>query len=262
MPLPSTRLPWHTLERDAQRVIRPAVVKHLAAARAAHSAVRAALQMSATLQSRVGRAARNVQARLLLRISADLHLIEHSATRGYMLQALTLTATVHELTFAIGFIGSDDARAATWEGHTKDYDTFPKLKQRQEAVRATLIGLGVDGSRLEDEIERFEKNYRFLCMAKHGNPILQKNWGALVKEDSLSLFHGPFVSPDTTRQAKQVLYAATELVWLATGSYMSAWFDGASQASRNRARRQMTRLEQLRWEAQFFPRKPPAERAN
>jgi hypothetical protein len=174
-----------------------------------------------------------------------------------MLQALTLSATMHELAFAIGYIGIDDARAASWETHTKDYDTFPSLRQRTAAVRATLLALGMKGEGLEEELDRLERNYRFLCMAKHANPLLQKNWGAREHNQSLSLFHGPFLGRHTTRQAKQILYAATELIWYACGVAFFAWQDTSARPARRRCLRHIRRLEQLRWEARFYPGKPP-----
>jgi len=256
------RIPWVTLESDVSRRLRPQLAAHRRAVEAAHNALRAVVFMAAAVPAQKGATARAVQSKLLVRISNDLRLIELACVRGYVLQAMSLAATMHELTHVTAFIGDDDAKAREWEAHKQLTDTFPSLRQRRSTLRTSLAALGFQGVDLEDEIQNQENNYRLFCAAKHGNPVLHRDWGRVSADGSEHVIHGPFYEDRSPEQVRNVLYACVRLAWFACGVYAFPWYANAPKPERERFRRKLRWLEELLWRARFAPHEGPPPRAS
>src|SRR6266496_5533198 len=163
------RTPWRSLESEVTRRLRHQLTVHLRAARSAHATVRAVVTMVAATPASDGVRARTVQSRLLVRLSNDLRTVELLCVRGYILQAMTVAASIHELAHVVAFIGEDDARALRWEKHDEMQHTYPSLRQRAKTVRGSLVALGFEGDELENEFRNQEDSYSLFCAAKHGN---------------------------------------------------------------------------------------------
>ncbi len=249
-------IPWTTVEAEVARRLRPKLRTHLRTAHSAHAVVRAAILMVSAAPPGAGLKARTVQTRLLVRLSNDLRLVEVAGLRGYILQAMTLGATIYELTHAMGFIGTDEERARRWENHDTMEQSFPSTRDRKAAVRATLRALGFEDAKLEEEFAQQERKYQIFCAAKHGNPLFQRDWGR-ISEALIS--HGPFIETRTPQQVMQVLYTTSRLLWFATGVYVFPWYEAAPNRERERFRRHLRRFEELLWQAKFASRgtKPP-----
>lgn len=61
--------------------------------------------------------------------------------------------------------------------------------------------------------------YRDFCMAKHGNPLLQKHFGSQSTEDKLRLWVGPFITSKTEEQARRALLHGTHLMAIAAYAF-------------------------------------------
>jgi hypothetical protein len=249
---------WRSLEKAVASRMRQEIRAHILATQHAHSALRAAIMMVNSARASAGKKARAVQTRLLVRISSDLRTVEWTSVNGYILQAMTLAGSVHELSHIVAFIGNDDAKADDWEKHALLGDTYPSIRKRKATLRVSLQALGFTGDALEDEFNNQENNYRHFCAAKHGNPMFLRDWGCITHNGQESVIHGPFYEERTPVQARQILYASTRVVWLATGVYTFPWYESARGPARERFRRRLRRLESSLWKARWAPRNPPS----
>jgi hypothetical protein len=178
-----------------------------------------------------------VQARLLVKLSHDLRVIELAAKSSYVLQALGLASTVYELAHAVAFIGVSEDRAKKWEEHDSLRHSYPSARQRREAVRATLRAIVPDLANVEASVEQHEKLYEVFCMAKHGNPKALRHFGVAVRGDTVQLRHGPFVADYIIRQAGFVLFHTSCMVAGATAVFAGPLLPGTPLKARRRYRR-------------------------
>ena len=106
-----------------------------------------------------------VQCMILTRVADDLRAAASLALRGYFMQAMTIGASVYELTYTAAYIAQDDEKAAQWLEWTD-----PRKTPWGRRKMVTEVLAGVFGSRTSGDQAR----YMALCWAKHGNPRLQK----------------------------------------------------------------------------------------
>lgn len=160
--------------------------------------------------------ARRVATVLLVRLSNDLRCVALLGLRGYALQAASVAATMYEVAHVVAFVGSDELRAASWADHPDP--TKPFLNTR-ELTRHVIDGLKVDEP--EAAIERSYQIYRQLCLAKHANPLLQKEHGHYAEESADVAMNGPDTSEDATRVATFALEYASRFSLIALASFVS-----------------------------------------
>jgi hypothetical protein len=108
---------------------------------------------------------------------------------GYGLQAQVVASTIVEIVGAASYIGQDQARAEAWARHADKRHAYPE--RVSDGINAALDALGV--SKTVDR-DSWHKAYRFMCMAKHVNPILSLNYGIRDLPEGESYIRGP----DTT----------------------------------------------------------------
>ena len=92
---------------------------------------------------------------------------------GYPMQAWTIATSAFEAAHAIGFVGNDKGRAERWLSHSSQVESFiPTF----DAVMNTIIYLGIesDVAKREALVQESFGIYRHLCMAKHVNPIVER----------------------------------------------------------------------------------------
>lgn len=233
---------WTATERHAQSLLRPSITPFERLAVLAHGFVASGIATCMPGRAKPPGHAAEVQARLLVRLSHDLRVVELAASRSYSLQALGLAAGIYELSHAVAFIGSNAARATEWERHQDTQRTYPSTSQRREAVRASLLTLIPDVPDIESRIEDQEALYTAFCMAKHGNPKTLRRFGVTVTGTTVRLYHGPFVSSYVIRQAQVALYHCARMVAVATMIFAGPLLPGATSEARRKYRRRQARI--------------------
>ncbi len=128
-----------------------------------------------------------VTSQLLIRLANDLRCVGLLAERGYHLQAWIIASSIYEVGITIAFIGGDNELAQKWIGHDKPDQAF--LKNLRTATKEALKKCGVDDP--EKQAEADYRVYQWLCMGKHANPLLQKEYGLIQHGQDVSLQNGP-----------------------------------------------------------------------
>jgi hypothetical protein len=228
---------WVATESRANATLRADLAPFARLARGTHHLVAAGVNTGSKGRTGIPSRAARVQARLLLRLSHDLRVVELAAFKSYSLQALSLSANIFELSNTVAYIGTSDDRALAWEQHRETRWSYPGFRQRREAIRATLLAVYPGMPNLERAIEEQERLYTTLCMAKHGNPIVLKNYGATEAGDTVRLFHGPFVARYIVRQCRFALFHAARMTAAATMVFAAPMLTGAPVRIRTRYRR-------------------------
>jgi hypothetical protein len=228
---------WFDPERQAQAALRRDLAPYNQLANATHRLVAAGI--ATCTEGRAGPPAHSaeVQARLLVRLSHDLRVVQLAAKRSYSLQALTLAAGIFELANAVAYIGTNLERARAWERHEETKKSYPPLSERRNAIRATLLALVPDIPDIERRTDGQEKLYSTLCMAKHGNPKALRRFGVAVVGSTVRLYHGPFVASYVVRQGRFALYHSARLVALATMVFAGPLLSGAPREAQRKYRR-------------------------
>lgn len=116
---------------------------------------------------------------LLYRLANDLRGVQGLALQGYPLQAVSLAASMFEGAYTLAFIGADGNLAQEWADHDDPTSTFRPIKT---LVRGVMQKEGVPD--VEASTEAKYRDYRQLCLAKHINPLLQKQHGISQKKAS------------------------------------------------------------------------------
>src|SRR5262245_57056758 len=130
---------WTQQENRARAAIRPHLAQYRRLVAATHQLVAAAVATGSRGRSDRPSHTSSVQARILLRLSHDLRVIDLAASRSYSLQALSLAANIFELAHAVSYIATDPARARAWENHQETKRSYPNARQMREAIKATIL---------------------------------------------------------------------------------------------------------------------------
>jgi hypothetical protein len=165
-------------ERRAARELEPQLRDHLTLTTNAYNSIGRLLehasrgtfsQLSTSLQ---------VTVKLLLRLANDVHGAEILALRGYPLQAATLVASVYEVAFTVALIGNDDRVAQAWLDHA---DRTSPFRDARDMTWAVIKKLNIPDA--DTRTGEFFRVYRQLCLAKHANPLLERQFGVYVRAD-------------------------------------------------------------------------------
>jgi hypothetical protein len=137
------------------------------------------------------------------RLENDIRACSLLAQSGYGLQALVNAGTIVELVGAISYIGQDGNRAEDWARHADMKRSYPP--RAAAGIDATLDTLGISDSFVR---ESWHKAYTFMCMAKHGNPLLSLNYGLRLLPTGESYVRGPDSSDEGILLSAESLYNA------------------------------------------------------
>jgi hypothetical protein len=228
---------WVEPERQVRLELAPRLSQHLRLARLTHRFIEAAIGTAMPGRETPPSHAAEVQARLLVKSSHELRVIEWAAKHSYVLQALGLAATVYELTSAIAFISNNDERARKWENHKDSRRSYPSPAQRKKGVRALIRTFVPNAPDLKARVAYHEQLHEVFCMAKHGNPKALRRFGVAVQGDRVQLYHGPFVTKYVVRQARFALFNASWLTVSATAVFAKPLLEEAPAEKRRRYNR-------------------------
>jgi hypothetical protein len=150
---------------------------------------------------------------LLARISNDLSAALALAQRGYVLQSWTLSSSLLEHVFCLGYIGHDDRRAEEWFNHSAWESTPWRIKRMIKGL-VQYLDLG-------EELEaRYAERYKQLCVAKHGNPVVLKYFGVNVSKDVTRISMDPAFSIAKARLTRVGLSYALSATSLALWAFL------------------------------------------
>lgn len=159
----------------------------------------------------------SVNMALLYRISNDLRSAILLAERGYPLQASSLGAGIVEFAEAVMVIGKDPRLAQEWLDHTKHDDSFPTHERWQALCKETglrtkhHVALSKAGVRAQD-VDSLAGDlgalYRQLCLAKHGNPMLQQVYAYEADGCGYHFTNGPSTTETAQQLTRHALLAA------------------------------------------------------
>ena len=202
-------------EQQASDELRPVLAAHSSVSERAFNTVGLVLGAAPELPHAQVRLSRKVATVLMVRLSNDLRGVALLALRGYSLQAAALAASMFEVAHCIGYIGSDDSRAEAWVNHQDPTKPFRSVKSLTEDVAKDL---GLDDPAKASAVQY--RVYRQLCLAKHSNPLLQKDHGHYANEEAVVAMNGPDTSEESTRVARFSLEHATRFTILSLASFL------------------------------------------
>jgi hypothetical protein len=115
-----------------------------------------------------------VHATLLVRVLHDLRGSILCALAGYTMQSWTVAASCFEAAHTIGFIGRDETRAKKWLEHDSiEQSATPAYTGVENTI--AFLGIEADATKRKTLVEESYAIYRYLCMAKHVNPIAERD---------------------------------------------------------------------------------------
>ena len=159
---------------------------------------------------------RKVATSLLVRLSNDLRATALLALRGYPIQAASIVASMYEVAFAVAVIGADKQKAQQWIDHAEPTRSFQNVKSM---TSEGLKKLGVPDA--DNHANKRYEVYSQLCMARHANPLLQKQFGIQVHYDDVVAMNGPDTSEGAVRMAWFALDHAAFLSYVALASFIT-----------------------------------------
>ena len=161
-------------------------------------------QISADLRNTDSQAPHEqVLAVLLARAADDLRAVMRCASEGYPLQAMTVAASLFELAYTLGYIGSSDDRAAEWLRWPRfDRTPWPLKRMIEETLKAAL------GPHHRASSNQEANFYAALCWAKHANPNLQGKVLGPSSGQGHVLDADPLITPTTARRSEVAIWMA------------------------------------------------------
>jgi len=173
--------------------------------------------------------------------SNQLRIIELAAERGFALRAFGSAATLYELVSALAYIRGDAAKAAQWFAHTDSRHTFPPTAERKTGIGFMLAATGTPAREIEAGVRAWEDLHKTFCVAKHGNPVLLRNYGVGADGKQLKLHIGPISGGFSDELARRALYHGSQLV--ADASFLAAIpLVGSKQVAVRRFKRAWRRI--------------------
>ncbi len=120
-----------------------------------------------------------------------------------------------EVAHCIAYIGSNEQRATEWVNHDDPTKAFRNVKSLTHYVAKDL---GVKEPEAASAAQY--RVYRQLCLAKHSNPLLQKDHGHYINDEAVVAMNGPDASDGSVRIARFVLEHSTRFTILAIASFI------------------------------------------
>lgn len=162
-------------------------------------------------------AATRVAVILIIRLANDSRCVSLMAKMGYGMQAASLACSIYEIAYTVAYIGADDSLAEKWINHDEVLKTpFGSILKLTEGG---LLKLGVPSP--EKHALSEYRNYTQLCMAKHGNPLIQGQHGLHVSKESVIPKNGPDHSEKSIRVGWFTLEKSASAMLVASQSFVS-----------------------------------------
>lgn len=214
---------WEQAEQGVQEKLSTDLAAHLALATEYESLAFDLLQSIEQLG--VSADVYRAQATLLARVLQDLRCITSIAPLGYTMQAWTIASSAFEASYALGFIGSNQDRARRWLEH-KDMKNLPWPTYDAVSNSLRYLDIGEDASSQHDLAQNEYKLYTYLCMAKHVNPLPERNRYWFTRSGSTRLLLTPVYTPARAAEARLglslALRSTTNAIWIFRKTHVDA----------------------------------------
>ncbi|MEF2967790.1 hypothetical protein V3851_18330 [Paenibacillus sp. M1] len=133
----------------------------------------------------------------LIKMMNDLRVLQIIASKGYAIQSATIASSLYESSFILGYLGDDDQKSRKWINHT-DRESINSIihgikSLTKNAIRKQTRISGIDIDYKELGNTEYKK-YQILCMAKHSNPLIQKEHGFVYEHGTIYGEPGPEAS--------------------------------------------------------------------
>lgn len=181
----------------------------------AASSVTTAASQRPTGQSR----SLQVTALLIVRVMNDLRAALHLAHLGYPVQAAALVAGLYEIALTVAYVGVDDTRAEGWFKHDDPATTPWRVPVMVAAV----------ADRFDINRDKLYKQYRLLCMLKHGNPKAERQRVVFLGDGRMRFPDGPASTEEAQEIAWFALLGGVSFVLLAQRAFVADHVGGAEQ---------------------------------
>jgi hypothetical protein len=182
---------------------------------------------------------------LLTRVLQDLRAAAILAERGYTMQSWSVAASAFEAAHTMGFIAVDSVRADKWLAHTDLSRPFVSVKSGVEGS-FRYLEIGKQGKRRVAAVEHEYNLYERLCIAKHVNPISERNRYIGERAGSARLTITPYASERRIREARLGLLLAVRSGVLALWVFRQAHAPDDSDAADSLTEIANKTAEQLR----------------
>jgi len=150
-----------------------------------------------------------------IRLINDSRGVSLLARIGYGMQAAALASSIYEIAYTLAYIGADNALADQWFDHDKVLST--PFGDILKVTKGGLTKLGIPEQKAFDEYQIYSQ----LCMAKHGNPLLQRQHGLKVTNETVSPQTGPDTSDASIRLCRFALEMSGSSILIALQSFIS-----------------------------------------
>ena len=159
-----------------------------------------------------------VAVQIVTRIANDCRSVTLLAEKGYVLQSMGLVATIFEMCIVGLDLFGNAPKAEQWLKHTDPYqwnDKGPK-----DLTKQVLQKLGFSDA----DVEKEWGYYKWLCVGKHGNPVLQRQYGRSVTLYGKQQF-GNYVEagPQVTDEAIEELWFTLGMLFRAVGRVLTSF---------------------------------------
>ena len=199
-------------EESAAATLEPELRGHGELTLRAYEALELVLEALPEVPVQSVRLSRVAATQLLVRLANDLRTAALLAIRGYPLQAATLVASMFEVAYTVAYIDGDDELARQWGSHNDPTRLFRPIRQ---LVRDVIAKLPIPAAEGDAAVERKYRDYRQLCLAKHVNPLLQRQHGLERQGKDIAVLVGPTTHSDAIRVGWFALEQAAGLAFLA-----------------------------------------------
>jgi hypothetical protein len=196
--------------------LRPSIERHVALAAQCVDVGGAFLARAA---NQAGSVLYRVHATLLIRALQDLRGCVLCSMAGYTVQAWSVAASAFEAAYMLGYVGRSTDRAEEWLGHsseTKSPAAVPKT------VESTIELLQVEPNNPEKRAAAVSDaygHYKYLCMAKHINPIYERDRYIFGVDGIPNLLLSPVVTKRRTSQARIGILVAIQSAHVALWAF-------------------------------------------
>ena len=158
-----------------------------------------------------------VKALLLARMINDLRASVILAQKRYPMQSWTTASSAFEMAHDVGFIGKDEDRARRWVNQA---NITARPWPVYDAVARTFANLDLDPAGALGEYQY----YRYLCLAKHGNPVIQASHNLIDDGQAMTLHIDPYFSSKVCKQLRLglalAMRAVSSAVWISARDHV------------------------------------------
>jgi hypothetical protein len=193
-------------ERSVRRKLKPFLAEYANLVAFIYDFVVHAAKVYAA-NEKVQQAVANLQLLLLTRLQADLRVCQRAACDGYPLQALTVASSIHEVSYGLIYLGRLNERAREWVEHTITRKQYPESGHRS-AIESAATYFPLTQAQIEQEYGIYTQ----LCWGKHGNPILQREYGVIDKGLVVEIQQQPYFADRTVKYGRYALLHSSRAV--------------------------------------------------